>query len=189
VQRAGVANMVKSLEGFSNSALLIHNLNMPMWFTRRCLQQPPHICSLRLTRNQRAFSNGKHETDAYGIPVRPTWSVNELLSSYPTPTLSSATLTRLHELSALIPPDEGTPEHATLKQEMEDLIRLVEAVKLVDTKNVQPRVQHGVENLGEKTPDLLMVDSLKVEASGQSLLRHAARTSDGFYTVDADKKR
>lgn len=158
-------------------------------FARRCLRRPPHIPSPRPTHKHRAFSNIKHETDAYGIPVRPTWSVNALLSSYPKPTLSSTTLTRLHELSALIPPAEGTPEHANLRQEMEDLIKLVEAVKLVDTASVQPKEQHGVEDLHEQQLNQRIFNMYEKEASGEALLQHATRTSDGFYLVDADKKR
>ncbi|KAG6866508.1 hypothetical protein C0991_003052 [Blastosporella zonata] len=122
----------------------------------------------------------KYETDECGIPLKPTWSVHELLSSYPKPTLSSATLTRLHELAALIPPQEGTTEHAKLKGEMEELIKLVEAVKLVDTRNVHPT--------SFKLPDQQSPASGD-EPSGQSLLRNAARTKDGFYVVDSDRKR
>lgn len=158
-------------------------------FARRCLRRPPHISSLRPTHKHRAFSNIKHETDAYGIPVRPTWSVNKLLSSYPKPTLSSTTLTRLHELSALIPPAEGTQEHVKLKQEMEDLIKLVEAVKLVDTASVQINEQHRVEDLREQQLKQRIFKNHEQEASGEALLQHATRTSDGFYVVDADKKR
>lgn len=148
---------------------------------RRCLR--PHLVrSLRC----RGFSNVKYETDAYGIPIRPTWSVNELLSSYPKPTLSSTTLARLHELSALIPPSEGTPEHTKLKEEMEDLVRLVEAVKLVDTTSVQPREQHAIteQQFNQSTPS-----GQDQEASGEALLHHAARVSGSFYVVDADKRR
>lgn len=65
------------------------------------------------------------------IPVRPTWSINELLSSYPKPTISTATLKHLHILSALIPPEEGSLDHTKLIEEMQDLVKLVEAVKLV----------------------------------------------------------
>ena len=72
------------------------------------------------------------ETDTSGIPLKPTWSVHNLVSSYPKPTISSANFKRLHELSALHPPPEGTSEHEERKQELEDLVTLVEAVKLVD---------------------------------------------------------
>ncbi|PAV20512.1 hypothetical protein PNOK_0313900 [Pyrrhoderma noxium] len=40
---------------------------------------------------------------------------------------------KLHDLSALIPPEEGTEAHEELKNELEEMMRLVEAVKLVDT--------------------------------------------------------
>jgi hypothetical protein len=61
------------------------------------------------------------EPDENGIPIRPTWSVNELLSSYPKPTISPATLKHLYALGALIPPEEGSPEHTKLTEEIEDL--------------------------------------------------------------------
>ena len=38
------------------------------------------------------------ETDASGILLKPTWSVHNLISSYPKPTTSSATFKCLHEL-------------------------------------------------------------------------------------------
>ncbi|KAI6047065.1 hypothetical protein EDC04DRAFT_2621557 [Pisolithus marmoratus] len=133
------------------------------------------------------------ETDACGIPLNPTWSVTELLSSYPTPTLSSTTFRRLHELSALIPPAEGTPEHDEMKRELEELVRLVEAVKLVKLED-QP---------GETIPDgriwaegrglPLDNDSSRERdqdgAQGRDLLRLASQTLDGMYVVETDNKR
>ncbi|KAJ6539053.1 hypothetical protein B0H19DRAFT_1176903 [Mycena capillaripes] len=120
------------------------------------------------------------ETDACGIPRRPTWSVNELLSSYPVPSLAPHTLKHLHDLSALVPPEEGTPEHGRLKTGLEELIRLVEAVKMVNTEDVGTfeRDDPGRQavNPTNEIPD-----------GGRSLLKHAARTRDGFYVVDADK--
>ncbi|KAF9468889.1 hypothetical protein BDZ94DRAFT_1132367, partial [Collybia nuda] len=124
------------------------------------------------------------DADVDGIPFQPTWSVNELLSSYQKPVLSFATLKRLHELSALIPPTEETPKHQTLRREMEDLITLVEAVKLVDTDSVQIRRRHKAE---EKKQYQSIAGIQEWESSGESLLQHAARTSDNFYVVDADK--
>ena len=76
------------------------------------------------------------ETDENAITIRPTWSVNELLSSYPRPAISPATLKHLHALSALIPLEEGFPERAKLTKEMQDLVKLVEAVRFVDTDSV-----------------------------------------------------
>lgn len=68
--------------------------------------------------------------------TRPSWSVHELLSTYPAPTLSPETLTRLHKISALKPPPQDSPAFAQLKREIEELVRLVEAVKLVDTTGI-----------------------------------------------------
>ncbi|KAK1231720.1 hypothetical protein PQX77_005152 [Marasmius sp. AFHP31] len=129
-----------------------------------------------------------HETDSLGIPLKPTWSVNGLLSSYPKPTISSATLSRLHDLSALIPPEEGTKEHEKLKRELEELIRLVEAVKLVNTDGVVyehwgPELGDGAEPLPEDVKDEEM------EISGRKLLEYATKTEDGLYVVEADRRR
>ncbi|KAF8268262.1 hypothetical protein EI94DRAFT_1915594, partial [Lactarius quietus] len=77
------------------------------------------------------------ETDDCAIPLKPTWSVDDLLSSYPRPTISSLALDRLHVLSALIPPEEGTPEHAKLIRELEDLVKLVESVRLFNVPSNQ----------------------------------------------------
>jgi hypothetical protein len=134
------------------------------------------------------------ETDSLGIPTAPTWSVNELLSSYPKPTISPATVNKLHRLSALIPPGEGTPEYATLTTEMEDLIKLVEAVRLVDvpmepaSDNAERAVPDGrlwEEGVGikleEPQPEMEDVEN------GTALLKHAARTARGLYVVESDR--
>ncbi|KAJ7283502.1 hypothetical protein C8J57DRAFT_1498550 [Mycena rebaudengoi] len=121
------------------------------------------------------------ETDSCGIPIRPTWSVNELLSSYPTPSIPPSAFTHLHRLSALIPPEEGTPEYSQLKLELEDLIRLVEAVKIVDTKHVVGLPDR--EDPGRHAADVAATQ----EVASRSLLKHSARAREGFYIVDADK--
>lgn len=151
---------------------------MSLSVLRRCLFHPRHLQLLGPSRTYKI----SHETDACGIPVKPTWSIHELLSSYPSPTLSSATLTRLHELSALVPPAEGTPEHAKLKKELEEFVRLVEAVRLVNTD--------GVEVVGGREyTDGPGFDTPKEDVSGRALLHHASLTKDGFYVVETDRKR
>ncbi|KAL4075746.1 hypothetical protein V8B97DRAFT_2002059 [Scleroderma yunnanense] len=132
------------------------------------------------------------ETDTCGIPVKPTWSVHELLSSYPTPFISSATLRRLHELSALVPPEEGTPEHEKTRQELEGLVRLVEAVKLVEvesnTDNTIPDGRIWAE--GKGIP--LNEDASGTQADdkgGRDLLKLASRTLDGAYVVETDRRK
>ena len=132
------------------------------------------------------------ETDEDGIPVRPTWSVNELLSSYPKPAISPATLKHLHALSALIPPEEGTPEHAKLTEEMQDLVKLVEAVKLVNTDSVDDgngvpdgRIWAQAIDLNAKP---IPVD--ENEAQGRDLLKHAKNVSpEGLYLIDSDRPK
>jgi Asp-tRNA(Asn)/Glu-tRNA(Gln) amidotransferase C subunit len=156
-----------------------------MWFVRRCFRRPSRITPHRAAHKQSGSSFAFHDTDSYGIPVRPTWSVDTLLSSYPTPTISSATLSRLHELSALIPPADGSQEHTSLKGDVEDLVRLVEAVKLVDTKDVHitgacERHLDDIQHFPESTEE---------HSSGRTILDCASRTLDGFYVVDAHRKR
>lgn len=156
-------------------------------------------CCRQLTRdlyglNRRSISSKPKnlvETDATGIPLQPTWSVHDLISSYPTPTISSATFKRLHELSALLPPSEGTPEHDKQKRELEDLIKLVEAVKLVDLdqsaggEDVIPDGRIWAEGTGVQ--HTVSKSDGEAEISGSALLQYGARTADGLYEVDAER--
>lgn len=145
------------------------------------------------SRTQSTKVNNMVGTDACGIPLQPTWSVNDLLSSYPIPTITSATFKRLHELSALLPPAEGTEEHDKLKQELEDLVKLVEAVKLVDL-SAESRIKGGIpdgricaEGTSAQPADFQVATD--GEVVGADLLRYGARTADGLYMVDSDRNR
>lgn len=160
-----------------------------MQFVRRCLRPQPYVSLQKKPRTYHRSSIISHDTDSCGVPVRPTWSVNTFLSSYPTPTISSATLSHLHELSALIPPPAGTQEHVILKREMEDLIRLVEAVKSVDTRNVHLNGLRDKRNVDQQYGNQQLLESTDQHDSGRKLLNHASRTLDGFYVVDADRRR
>ena len=134
------------------------------------------------------------ETDEDGIPIRPTWSVNDLLSSYPRPTISPATLKHLHTLSALIPPEEGSPEHAKLTEEIQDLVKLVEAVKIVNTDSVGdensiPDGRIWAEGTGiDLDAEPVPVDENEVQ--GRGLLKYAKNVSpEGLYIIDSDRSR
>ena len=129
------------------------------------------------------------ETDSCGIPLQPTWSVNELLSSYPSPTISTTTFKQLHALSALIPPEEGTLEHDELKRELEDLVKLVEAVKLVKVEEVYENGDGRIWAEGTGIPLSGSTTENAKSMEAPSLLRHATRIHDGFYVVDADRTR
>lgn len=123
------------------------------------------------------------ETDAQGIPLRPTWSVHELISSYPTPKLSDETFNRLHSVAALIPPIDSQ-KHANAKKELEELVKLVEAVKLVDTAGVEVMNWSDHVDLHQSASAVL-----NDGPTGQELLAYAKRTKDGLYVVDTAKPR
>ncbi|KAI0347509.1 hypothetical protein BDW22DRAFT_1405021 [Trametopsis cervina] len=138
------------------------------------------------------------EVDQDGIPVRPTWSVNELLTSYPKPTIPPSTIKRMYQLSALVPPAENTSEHAQITAEMEDLVKLVEAVRLVQVdEHIADPEGHGVpdgriwaEGMGISLKKEVRAEVAEDEgAHGRALLKHAQRTHNGFYVVDKSSRR
>lgn len=131
-------------------------------------------------------TNEEESTDANTSSFRhltaPTWSVHELLSTYPAPKLEPEALTRLHKVSALVAPDEDSDAFKTLKGEMEELIRLVEAVKLVDTTGIPSDgriwpVDRGIDLEAARANN-------EVSTGEQDILRHAAKTVNGYYAVD-----
>lgn len=128
-------------------------------------------------------------TDACGIPLKPTWSVRELLSSYPSPSLSPVTFQRLHELSALIPPIQGTPEYTATKKELDELVRLVEAVKLVDVECPTDSSIPDGRVWAEGTGIPLTEEPLGGEMQGTKFLHCANRTLEGMYVVETDRER
>ncbi|KAG9095053.1 hypothetical protein FS749_011191 [Ceratobasidium sp. UAMH 11750] len=125
--------------------------------------------------------------DEFGIPVNATWSVKKLLSTYPAPTLSHGTLARLHQLSALEPPEPSSPKAESLRLELQELLRLVEAVKLVDTSTLSggedipdSRIWAEGRGIDLDGPEARHLD----EAHGRALLRHASKHIDGQYVVE-----
>jgi hypothetical protein len=133
------------------------------------------------------------ETDDCAIPLKPTWSVDDLLSSYPRPTISSPTLRRLHILSALIPPGEGTPEYAKLTQELEDLVKLVESVRFFDVSNesspantiVDARI--WAEDAGIDLQQAPPGDHDREALDPVELLSRASRTENNLYVIHSDR--
>ena len=146
-------------------------------------------CSITPHRVRWWSSTKPIETDQFGIPVKPTWSVNTLLSSYPSPTIAPETLKKLYNLSAFVAPKEGTPEHAKITRELEEMVRMVEAVKLVDTEGTVVAAQAGEEDLDRAlygNPDVARNGD---EENGRDLLKHATRTAGEYYVVEADRMR
>ena len=140
------------------------------------------------------FNVATPAVDELGVPLSATWSVKELLSTYPAPSLSHDTLTRLHRLSALNPPALGLPDSESLRLELQELLRLVEAVKLVDTSMTLGGTEHSDipdsrvwaegRGLDLHAPD---AQHLK-EAHGEALLKHAKKYVDGQYVVETNPK-
>ncbi|KAG9125965.1 hypothetical protein FRC07_005442 [Ceratobasidium sp. 392] len=133
------------------------------------------------------------DCDELGVPVRATWSVEKLLSTYPAPSLSPDTLARLHRLSALQSPEPGSPEAESLRRDLQELLRLVEAVKLVDTSALggsehadipDSRIWAEGRGIDLDAPEASHLD----EKHGQALLRHASKHVDGQYVVETAPK-
>jgi len=96
--------------------------------------------------------------------------------------LSATTLNRLYELSSLVPFDEGTQNYNAVKESLEEMIKLVEAVRLVETSRV------SLAGRGEKEDaDLGTPRTVPSGGAGQELLKHASRKSDQFYVVDSER--
>ena len=96
-------------------------------------------------------------------------------------------------LSALIPPEEGSPEHAKLT-EIQDLVKLVEAIKLVGTESVGdendiPDGRIWAEGIGiGLDAESIPVDNDEVQ--GCDLLKYAKIVSlEGLYLIDFDRSK
>lgn len=150
---------------------------------RRALSQP-NLARLNIVKNWQSSHSIKHQVDSCGIPVQPTWSVHQLLESYPCPKLSSTTIDRLYELSALAPPKKRTLKYDKVKKNLEDMIKLVEAVRLVNTDGVPL-----VGRVEKEDRDRIQQISQFEGEHGQTLLKYAARMENRFYAVDAERKR
>lgn len=85
------------------------------------------------------------------------------------------------------------PEHAKLKVEMEEMIRLVDAVRLAKDEHTSARES----SLHSSREDLYALDELDKQktvtpvpdVSGRDLLKHASVTRDNLYVVESDRKR
>jgi hypothetical protein len=135
----------------------------------------------------------KTAVDSLGVPLRATWSVEKLLSTYPAPVLSHDTLARLHRLSALQPPEQSSSKAETLRLELEELLRLVEAVKLVNTSTLggpehadipDSRVWPEGRGIALDEPGPKHLD----EVHGKDLLKHARKHVDEQYVVETAPK-
>ncbi|KAF8339160.1 uncharacterized protein EI90DRAFT_3040676 [Cantharellus anzutake] len=125
--------------------------------------------------------------------IRPTWSVHELLSTYPAPKISDATLVKLHRVSALIPPPLDSHAYSERKHQLEELIRLVEAVKLVDVSSTRgtsiPDGRVWTQGRPIDAPDLNNESSAPQVSEERNILQHASKSVDGYYVVESPSFR
>jgi len=70
-----------------------------------------------------------------------------------------------------------------LKQNLEDMVKLVEAVKLVDTSELLEG------RSGKEDADLVAPQTILSGEIGQELLKHASRISDQLYVVDSERSQ
>ena len=166
------------------------------WLTLARLKARPQVTALfprQYTSSSSQRNSGLVETDDCAIPLKPVWSVDNLLSSYPRPTISSPALRRLHVLSALIPPEEGTPEHIKLTRELEDLVKLVESVRLFNGPGASSAVDTAVdariwaEGTGIDLKKAPRGDRDREALDPAELLSRATRTQDGLYVIHSDR--
>lgn len=143
-----------------------------------------HRPSIRLEDSSKPSSHVSpvDEMSSFEEMTAPTWSVHELLSTYPAPKLSPAVLSKLHKLSALKAPEEGSDAFTKLQREMEELIRLVEAVKLVDTTGIDSDGRIWPHGRGITLEETQNAEPNTVEEG--NLLKHAAKSANGLYVVD-----
>jgi len=96
-------------------------------------------------------------------------------------------------LSALIPPKEGTLEHAKLSRELEDLVKLVESVKLFKGPGASSPVDTAVdarvwaEGSGIDLKKVPPGDRDQEALDRAELLSRASRTEDGLYVIYSDR--
>jgi Asp-tRNA(Asn)/Glu-tRNA(Gln) amidotransferase C subunit len=111
--------------------------------------------------------------------------VKDQLASLPLPSITSDKFIKLHHAAALKPPEEHSLEFSRLKSDLEEMVRLVEAVKLVDTSKVTIKATNEIhfDDLNSDQPL-----SKKLEG-GRLLLQHANQTVDGYYIVEAKKRQ
>jgi hypothetical protein len=132
------------------------------------------------------------ETDELGLPVTPAPLP---IPDIPRANLSRETLVKLHRLSALKPPEEGSPEEMQLKAELGELLGLMDIVKNVEMPqgevNLRQLLTEGVSEvvIDEKVAEVgaglqqaRMEEKLEHrEKHGKELLDWATRRVGDYY--------
>lgn len=147
------------------------------------------------------------ELDAEGLlPRGSRWSIRRLLESQPRVNLSSHQLQHLYKLSALNPPAQDSQAEQSIKAELEEMIRLVEAVRRAPSSSLKS-VEAAQQETGQTLPDgrvwpeghgmPLELDwgtpsksktQSTDEISPSHILKLAKKTHKGFYTAPSPRQ-
>lgn len=164
--------------------------------------KPPSLRTYRPVRSRLAVENNfrsallaRHihrtnprtpQVNELGVPLSPTWSVRELLDSYPPPAIDDQTFEKIHRLSALVPPAKGTAEREFLRKELQELVKMVNAVRIADIPKDE---EQGVPD-GRIYPIPIEVSLEETKATeeesqphGRELLRHSQISSETSYVL------
>jgi len=150
--------------------------------------------TLRVTRPKSTHNPLKPsvETDELGLPLTPAPLP---IPDIPKASISRESLVKLHRLSALDPPEEGSPEELQLKAELGELLGLMDIVKNVEMPHGEVNLaQLLTEGVGEVVIDEKVAEASKGvqkvrieeklehrEKHGKELLEWATRRVGDYY--------
>lgn len=169
--------------------------------SRRVLSTTTSHCSRYSTSTPNTTTTTNFDADELGLPKNPTWSVNDLLNSYPPAELADETLSHLHNAAALLPPERDTEDFQKIKRDMANLIKLVEAVRIApvsptstsshDSSEKQPDGRIWPEGRSIDLRDYTTYEVDKQSSStppeGRELMNRAYKSQDGYYLVQSPK--
>lgn len=128
------------------------------------------------------------EVDELGLPIKHEVSASTNRYYNPDPvSLNRAQLVKLHKLSALTPPEEGSAEETKLLQELGHLIGLMDVVKDVNLPQNPKDLSELLKSFGQSEQVFDGTNMAREKPSGdeglqgRDLLQYAARTERGLY--------
>ncbi|GAA5845014.1 hypothetical protein JCM5353_003395 [Sporobolomyces roseus] len=132
-------------------------------------------------------SDSSIEVDSLCLPLTSPYTLSSLLPSSPSP-LSSETLSKLHKLSALLPPSPADPTTHSHLSGLDELISIVQRIREVDTSSlglkegemVDARIRAEAEPI-----DLARKGRNKeeLEVEGERLLECAEKREGGYFVA------
>lgn len=148
------------------------------------------VINTPFTISARCLHNGRPkpvETDEFGVPLKPTWSVRRLLDSYSPPTIDNKTFDKLHRLAALVPLAEGSTERELQREELQELVKLVNAVQCANI----PKGKEGDVPDGRiyPVPQEIVLEEAQVNIEeepqpiGRELLQYSQIADETSYTL------